>query len=282
MAAAGSAGSVPTWGEELPSTAAQPRVVFQSDPTSERPRGWALVRQEFLAKSKSDAVLELWQAAARDYRDVTREAKSPATGAATSQAMTELRKTRSKRGSTFVEMAMRRLKRVQDPSPGSSPGNSRPGSPKQSKPLINLLQRDTRHHVKQDCGFFGSIRFEAAPRALPSKFMRLASSHNFFDHEEAMHYARHVVDLAIHTWRLAPPCAMISVTDAGPHCDMPLNSRIELVLRRGIANAASQTSAWIFTNGSAADAGARTVGRAMLYLSNECAEPYPNPSWPQP
>lgn len=149
-----------------------------------------------------------------------------------------------------------------------SPSSSRPDSARDYKPLLAILKRD-EHGNARDQGFFGSIRFPSTPAA-PAKFVRLASSHNFADPEESALYARHVVNLALTTWKLPPPCAVISIPEAGVSASkLSVNSRLDLVLRRGIAEAAHRTGAWIFTGGSSSDAAARAAGRAMLNVANE-------------
>lgn len=233
--------------------------------------GWALARQAFLSKSKNDAVIEVWRAAAREAK--AQAADGARAAAETTEALSELRKTRAeaRRSSTtgaYILRARQALKRASTMDNLESPGSSRPGSPKQSEPLRQLFHRHARD-ISYEKGFFGSIRFPEAPRTQPSKFVRLDSGHNYDNPTDAEIYSKHVVSLFTTTWKLFPPCAMISVTDAGPHCPLGINTRIESILRRGIAEAAYQTSAWIFTNGSLADAGARTVGRAMVYLADE-------------
>lgn len=170
-------------------------------------------------------------------------------------------------------LARRMLKDTSSRQDPESPGGSRPGSAKGSQPLQTLINLDVRGKDADGLGTFGSIRFLAAPRAQPSKFVRLASSVDFSDPMASLFYARHVVDLALKTWKLPPPCAMISMPHSGGSgltgTKVAVNSRLELVLRRGIAEAARKTGAWIFTSGDATDASARVAGRAMLHVANE-------------
>ena len=260
--------------------------------------GWALARNAFLSKNRTDAV-DVWQAVAREAKEAAEAKKksesegtaapSPAPHAKSESAaaLTAFRATRSRTVtlgglSALSATAMRTFQRATssarlDPT---SPNSSRPSSShKKSRSLQELLDLDIRDLDKHR-GFFGSIRFPAAPRAIPSKFVRLAAIHDYHDADAALHYSKHVVDLALVTWKLTPPCAMISLPHAGGdvnasggggHKQLSVNSRLELVLRRGIAEAARKTGAWIFTSGSGSDASARTAGRAMMYLSHEYA-----------
>ena len=158
-------------------------------------------------------------------------------------------------------------KRLSNHLDAESPASSRPDSSRQAQPPLRALL-DANGEKEDGAGFFGSIRFSSAP--FPSKFVRLASKHDFTDPEESGLYARHVVDLALSTWKLPAPCAMISIPDAGSSTSkLSVNSRLDLVVRRGIAEAAYRTGAWIFTGGNAGDPAAHVAGRAMLHLANE-------------
>ena len=219
--------------------------------------GWALARNAFLSKSKADAV-DVWQAVVKDARAAaqreTQAAQATAAPVATpneTEAAAALRAFRATRGRTTTlerlsATALRTL-RTRFTKEDTSPASSRPGSAKkQSKSLKELLLRDVRPGVDHKFGFFGLIRFPAAARAIPSKFVRLASTHNFADADEATHYSKHIVELALATWKvreattafhrsfhlllshafsrllsrrqcaqLSPPCAMISLLHAG-------------------------------------------------------------------
>jgi hypothetical protein len=230
-----------------------------------RHEGWALARSAFLSSESKDAIADVMSAAQSDNK------------AAATAAMERYRGVRSGRNlmqriTTGARSTLNRAVASMATATSStpvSPGSSRPTSPQQSKPLRELMLRDAREGVSREQGFFGSIRFPTAPRAVPSKFIRLASTHDFADPAEARQYSKHVVALALATWKLPPPCAMISILEAGRMGKLQANSRLELVLRRGLAQAARKTGAWLITSGSAADAAARTAGRAMLHLANE-------------
>lgn len=161
-------------------------------------------------------------------------------------------------------------------SPGGSTGQNTARAARQ--PLLSLLERaqspTTSAEDASKEGFFGSIRFPSAGAgSIPSKFVRLRSAHDYASPQQSVGYAKLVVDLAINTWKLAPPCAMISIPDAGRSpAKLSANTRLDLVIRRGIAEAAHRTGAWIFTGGSTDDAGAHVAGRAMVHLSNEHGE----------
>ena len=115
---------------------------------------------------------------------------------------------------------------------------------------------------------FGSIRFPDS-RMPPSKFARLETVVD--DEEEAQEQIDEVITLLLGTWNLTPPCAMISVAPmeraSQQHAfgEGDTSAQLELVLRRGLAEAVAKTNAWVFTSGDSDNPIARMVGNAMHY-----------------
>ena len=115
---------------------------------------------------------------------------------------------------------------------------------------------------------FGSIRF---PDVIdPAKFVRLES----LDDSSAAQQTDQVNDivaLLTTTWKIKPPSAIISIPPVKRVSldKSAIGSRLELALRRGIAEAVHNTSAWVFTGGNANNVAARIVGRAMQYGRSE-------------
>ena len=124
---------------------------------------------------------------------------------------------------------------------------------------------------------FGSIRFPDS-RAAPSKFVRLP---DLSDHSEGQQEAQteDVVSLLLKTWNLRAPCAMISIppmsseavkrAESGDSEERLISTQLELVIRRGLAEAVAKTDAWVFTSGDGSSPVDKLVGRAMQYGSSE-------------
>ena len=156
----------------------------------------------------------------------------------------------------------------------------------QVPPLLEAMADGTHS------GRFGAVRFGENMRRPPSKFVRLpplkasrgTSDQMFSD----------MLDLMHSTWKIAPPCALLSIPEVkdnralnmsgtsplcelGPrHCALLSRARslvptvkLELLLQRGITEAVQKTRAWIFTSGCAHDVAAQTVGSALDYGMNE-------------
>ena len=115
----------------------------------------------------------------------------------------------------------------------------------------NALMRLYPDALRPDTGM-GSIRFDASTRWPPSKFVRVSPVHS---------KAADVIDVLCDVWKLAPPCAVISLPPSFNR--QSLASRVELVVARGLAEAALKTNAWIITSGYADGVGAHVAGNAM-------------------
>jgi hypothetical protein len=118
---------------------------------------------------------------------------------------------------------------------------------------------------------FGSIRF-ADSRTAPSKFVRIDNK-DMASRAEQDVQVENVLDLLLTTWQLKPPCAIISIppiknVDASEELSKA-GSQLELIIRRGIAEAVHKTSAWVITGGNGDNVTARLVGRAMQYGRSE-------------
>jgi hypothetical protein len=64
-------------------------------------------------------------------------------------------------------------------------------------------------------------------------------------------------------WKLAPPCAIISMPPSFNRSSLP--SHVELIVSRGLAEAALKTNAWIITSGYADGVGAHVAGNALAF-----------------
>ena len=70
-----------------------------------------------------------------------------------------------------------------------------------------------------------------------------------------------VVELLLKTWKMRPPCAMISIPSMSSEAaaragaggkdgeERLISQQLELVIRRGLAEAVAKTDAWVFTSG---------------------------------
>jgi hypothetical protein len=116
------------------------------------------------------------------------------------------------------------------------------GKDEESRALSHIIPSEAKK------GWFGSIRFGSArPRAPPSKFIRIDPNAD----------ARRAIDVLLHTWKIPPPCAMLSLAHGGAHNhtltkeedddDAPAGpldqTMLRQLLRRGIAEAAQKTRA---------------------------------------
>ena len=142
----------------------------------------------------------------------------------------------------------------------------RPRRNPNAPPLMRLLKSPN----SEETAAFGSIRFPA--RSLPAKYVHISPDSKAGD----------VVGLMLDTWKLATPCAVLALpppstsgaTDGGELGWGKGNvmSRLDLILRRGLAEAARKTNAWIFTCGEVGNHGAQTAGRAMVHAANAFGE----------
>ena len=88
-------------------------------------------------------------------------------------------------------------------------------------------------------------------------------------------YTRNVLGMMEHHWRLPAASIVISITGSAQHIDLP--ARLENAFKRGLANAAVATNAWIVTG--VCRAGAPTldgppprcslVGRALVWTMSD-------------
>ena len=126
---------------------------------------------------------------------------------------------------------------------------------------------------------FGSIRFPDS-RSAPSKFVRVDDlSEDVKELKDAQ--TEDVVELLLKTWKMRPPCAMISIPSMSSEAvqragaggkdgeERLISQQLELVIRRGLAEAVAKTHAWIFTSGDGSSPVDKLVGRAMAYGSTE-------------
>ena len=128
-------------------------------------------------------------------------------------------------------------------------------------------------------GSFGSIRFgHGDPRAAPSKFIRISPEAEVCD----------VIELLLETWKILPPCAMLSCAHSDPirsgkgdAVQQEKDATLQSVLRRGIAEATHKSKAWIFSSGDAKDVGAVVGGGASMYGRNEL-DGYHGRPWTSP
>jgi len=133
-------------------------------------------------------------------------------------------------------------------------------------PLLRLRKSPN----SEETAAFGSIRFPA--RSLPAKYVHISPDSKAGD----------VVGLMLDTWKLSTPCAVLALpppspsgaTDGGDLGSGKGNtsSRLDLILRRGLAEAARKTCAWMFTCGEAGNHGAQTAGRAMVHAAHTYGE----------
>ena len=129
------------------------------------------------------------------------------------------------------------------------------------------LLKSSRQKGKDLTAPFGSIRFPDS-RMPPAKFVVLEQVKSAM---AVAHQIDNVVSLLLKTWNLSPPCAMIAIPPMGKLRDASLgdSTQLELVIRRGLAEAVAKTSAWVFTSGNGDSPLERVVGRAMLHGRNE-------------
>ena len=123
------------------------------------------------------------------------------------------------------------------------------------QPPLVRLRRTLRS--SESCAF-GSIRFPG--RSMPAKYVWLAPDSR----------VDVLVSLLVDTWKLDPPCAVLALNPSATRTadDPPMSPRLELILRRGIAEAARQTHAWVFTCGERGSFGAQAAGYAQAYGYN--------------
>lgn len=108
---------------------------------------------------------------------------------------------------------------------------------------------------------FGSIRYPT--RAMPCKFVHLAPESSALD----------VVSLIVDTWKIEAPCALIALnpassTPGGGSVQNAMSSQLNLILRRGLADAAHKTNAWVVSCGERSNEGAHLAGGANVYGAN--------------
>lgn len=119
--------------------------------------------------------------------------------------------------------------------------------------MNNALMRLYPDEERPDTGM-GSIRFDGTARWPPSKFVRVSPTHS---------NPADVIDVLCEVWKLAPPCAIISLPPSFHRQALP--SRVELVVARGLAEAALKANAWIVTSGYADGVGAHVAGNAAAF-----------------
>ena len=139
------------------------------------------------------------------------------------------------------------------PKVALSSGATTPALTELQPPLVRLRRSLTS---SESCAF-GSIRFPG--RVMPAKYVRLAPDSR----------VDVLVRLLVETWRLESPCAVLALNPAATTMadDPPMSPRLELVLRRGLAEAARQTHGWIFTCGERSNFGAQAAGHAQAHGS---------------
>ena len=106
---------------------------------------------------------------------------------------------------------------------------------------------------------FGSVRFSGS-KQMPAKWAAFSSESRSED----------VVSLLCDTWGLPKPPVLISVTGSA----LPLNemsSKSKAIFRRGLREAARQTSAWILTGGT--NTGVMKMVGAMVSEQDDDVEP---------
>ena len=132
-------------------------------------------------------------------------------------------------------------------------GATTPALTELQPPLVRLRRSLTS---SESCAF-GSIRFPG--RVMPAKYVRLAPDSR----------VDVLVRLLVETWRLESPCAVLALNPAATTMadDPPMSPRLDLILRRGLAEAARQTHGWIFTCGERANFGAQAAGHAQAHGS---------------
>ena len=130
-------------------------------------------------------------------------------------------------------------------------GATTPNHVELQPPLIRLR----RSLASSESCAFGSIRFPG--RVMPAKYVRLARDSR----------VDVLVSLLVDTWRLESPCAVLALNPAATTMadDPPMSPRLELILRRGLAEAAHQTHGWVFTCGERSNFGAQAAGHAQAY-----------------
>ena len=144
----------------------------------------------------------------------------------------------------------------QDGSPGRIPSGAQTPALTEAQPPLVRLRRSLKSD--SDSASFGSIRFPG--RVMPAKFVRVASDSR----------ADVLVSLLVDTWRLESPCAVLALNPAATKManDPAMSPRLDLILRRGLAEAARQTHGWVFTCGERGSFGAQTAGHAQAYGYN--------------
>ena len=130
-------------------------------------------------------------------------------------------------------------------------GATTPALTELQPPLVRLRRSLTS---SESCAF-GSIRFPG--RVMPAKYVRLAPDSR----------VDVLVSLLVDTWRLESPCAVLALNPAATQLadDPPMSPRLELILRRGLAEAARQTHGWVFTCGERSNFGAQAAGHASAH-----------------
>ena len=141
-------------------------------------------------------------------------------------------------------------------SPDGLPSGAQPPALTEAQPPLVRLRRSLKSD--SDSASFGSIRFPG--RVMPAKFVRVASDSR----------ADVLVSLLVDTWRLESPCAVLALNPAATKManDPAMSPRLDLILRRGLAEAARQTHGWVFTCGERGSFGAQTAGHAQAYGYN--------------
>ena len=95
---------------------------------------------------------------------------------------------------------------------------------------------------------------------MPAKYVRVSSDSR----------ADVLVSLLVDTWKLESPCAVLALNPSATKMadDPAISPRLDLILRRGLAEAARQTHAWVFSCGERGSFGAQTAGYAQAYGYN--------------
>ena len=142
----------------------------------------------------------------------------------------------------------------------ASAGQALDANPKGHDPNAPPLAKLRRSAHSDESATFGSIRFPI--RSMPAKFVHLAPDSN----------PQVVVSLLVDTWRIPSPAALLALNPPSrkPEGDEPhmMSTHLNLILRRGLAQAAHKTSAWVISCGERSNDGAHLAGQAMLYGNN--------------
>ena len=138
---------------------------------------------------------------------------------------------------------------------GSASGAQTPALTELQPPLLRLRRSLA---ADSDTASFGSIRFPG--RVMPAKYVGVSSDSR----------ADVLVNLLVDTWKLESPCAVLALNPSATKMadDPAISPRLDLILRRGLAEAARQTHAWVFSCGERGSFGAQTAGYAQAYGYN--------------